>query len=168
MLPRFHFSVEYFEDLRNVNHCEFVIMNADPVSGKYSLQNQLRTWSALKRERAAAQDKAQSLVQPESPIPVRKRWGGCPNGCEHGKDKSADSKRRQDWPAMKNKCDGSNDNFECYENELGSPAVPFSEAEDDPRGQVGSLSTLGSFLSSKISSCLKHFYFKKNRPLLSR
>lgn len=144
VLPRFHFSVEYFEDLRNVNHCEFVIMNADPVSGKYSLQNQLRTWSALKRERAAAQDKAQLLVRPESPIPVRKRWGGCPNGCEHGKDKSTDGKRRQDLSVTNNKCDSFNGNIESYENELGSPAVPFSEAGDDPRGQVRSSSTLGS------------------------
>lgn len=51
----YHFSVEYFEDLRNVNHCEFLIMRKSQDSGKYILENKLRTWSELKKERAAAQ-----------------------------------------------------------------------------------------------------------------
>lgn len=61
----YHFSVEYFEDLRNVNHCEFLIMRKSLDSGKYILENKLRTWSELKRERAAAQaikDKDKSKV----------------------------------------------------------------------------------------------------------
>ncbi|EER37212.1 phosphoglycerate mutase family domain-containing protein [Histoplasma capsulatum H143] len=32
----YHFSVEYFEDLRNVNHCEFVIMKKNDDDGKIS------------------------------------------------------------------------------------------------------------------------------------
>lgn len=69
LMKWYHFSVEYFEDLRNVNHCEFVVMKLNPDSGKFILQNQLRTWSELRREEAEA------MAQPESPIPVRKRWG---------------------------------------------------------------------------------------------
>lgn len=69
LMKWYHFSVEYFEDLRNVNHCEFVVMKLNPDSGKFILQNQLRTWSDLRREEAEA------MAQPESPIPVRKRWG---------------------------------------------------------------------------------------------
>lgn len=46
---RYHYSVEYFEDLRNINHCEFVIMKRDP-SNKFILQNTLRTWSAYQLE----------------------------------------------------------------------------------------------------------------------
>ncbi|KAI9706144.1 MAG: hypothetical protein M1812_008253 [Candelaria pacifica] len=134
LMKWFHFSVEYFEDLRNVNHCEFVTMNADPISGKYTLQNQLRTWSALKRERAAAQDKAQVIVQPESPIPVRKRWGGCPEGCDHAKDKLGDIKPRQKSADISSRYD---DTIASPDTELGTPAVPLSEAEDDPRGQMG-------------------------------
>ncbi|KAI9696021.1 MAG: hypothetical protein M1836_005852 [Candelina mexicana] len=130
--------VEYFEDLRNVNHCEFVIMNSNPDSGKYTLQNQLRTWSALKREHAAAIDKAQGMVQPESPIPVRKRWGGCPNGCAHGKEVLSDSKRRQDSSDTGSKHDCLTDKLQSYKTELGSPAVPLSETEDEARGQVES------------------------------
>lgn len=69
LMKWYHFSVEYFEDLRNVNHCEFVVMKLNADSGKFILQNQLRTWSDLRREEAEA------MAQPESPIPVRKRWG---------------------------------------------------------------------------------------------
>ncbi|RDL41271.1 Phosphoglycerate mutase-like protein [Venustampulla echinocandica] len=109
LMKWYHFSVEYFEDLRNVNHCEFLIMRKKEDSGKYILENKLRTWSELKRERlalTAAKDKSsgstpqmsdkdkekeKKLAESSSghsssiPIPVRKRWGGCPNGCDHGK-----------------------------------------------------------------------------------
>lgn len=68
LMKWYHFSVEYFEDLRNVNHCEFVVMKLNPDSGKFLLQNQLRTWSELRR------GEAEAMAQPESPIPVRKRW----------------------------------------------------------------------------------------------
>lgn len=106
----YHFSVEYFEDLRNVNHCEFLIMRKKEDSGKYILENNLRTWSELKKERLAAaaakeklpsssttqlsekeKEKQKKLLEAAttqgtaSPIPVRKKWGGCPNGCDHGK-----------------------------------------------------------------------------------
>lgn len=50
----YHFSVEYFEDLRNVNHCEFLIMRKSEENGKYILQNPLRTWSELKLQQIAA------------------------------------------------------------------------------------------------------------------
>lgn len=69
LMKWYHFSVEYFEDLRNVNHCEFVVMKLNQETGKFALQNQLRTWSGMGRE------KAEAMVQPKSPVPVRKRWG---------------------------------------------------------------------------------------------
>ncbi|RAL67953.1 hypothetical protein DID88_008677 [Monilinia fructigena] len=34
LMKWYHFSVEYFEDLRNVNHCEFLIMRKSNDSGK--------------------------------------------------------------------------------------------------------------------------------------
>ena len=85
LMKWYHFSVEYFEDLRNVNHCEFVVMKLNPDNQKYVLQNQLRTWSELKRERANSK-----AAEPQSPIPVRKRWGGCQDG-----DRGDDFARRQ-------------------------------------------------------------------------
>ncbi|KAI2634268.1 phosphoglycerate mutase-like protein [Hypomontagnella submonticulosa] len=99
LMKWYHFSVEYFEDLRNVNHCEFLIMKKQEDSGKYDLQNNLRTWSELRRERAAIKAKEdKELVdsgkekepnklerQNSTPVPPRK-WGGCPQGCDHGKN----------------------------------------------------------------------------------
>jgi len=98
----YHFSVEYFEDLRNVNHCEFLIMRRNDDSGKYILENNLRTWSGLKRERelalqAALKEKGEdgkengnskdvsTLARSGSTVEIRRRWGGCPNGCNHDK-----------------------------------------------------------------------------------
>ena len=88
LMKWYHFSVEYFEDLRNMNHCEFVVMKLND-NGKYVLQNQLRTWSELKRERANSKS---SITEPESPIPVRKRWGGC---LQSDGDRGDDFARRQ-------------------------------------------------------------------------
>lgn len=94
---RYHWSVEYFEDLRNVNHCEFIVMKQSETNKKYILQNELRTWSELKRRAAAAGGTTSTSTTPsrthshsaltDSPtitIPTR-RWGGCVNGCNHDK-----------------------------------------------------------------------------------
>jgi hypothetical protein len=127
LMKWYHFSVEYFEDLRNVRHCEFLIMRKQEESGKYKLESKLRTWSELRRERAIQTgkeiegkeiegkdvkgevqeeqveavseesgkskdslklDKALSTTSPviaASPVEPRRRWGGCPNGCNHDK-----------------------------------------------------------------------------------
>jgi hypothetical protein len=71
LMKWYHWSVEYFEDLRNINHCEFVVMAKHKDNGKYNLKNQLRTWTQYKVEREAHQAALQA-----SPVPVRKRWGG--------------------------------------------------------------------------------------------
>ncbi|KAK1832158.1 hypothetical protein QBC39DRAFT_257354 [Podospora conica] len=103
LMKWYHFSVEYFEDLRNVNHCEFLIMRQHDETGKYILENKLRTWSELKREKQALKDKAAAegngngngatrdtatLTRAMSSTTVltkSRRWGGCPNGCNHDK-----------------------------------------------------------------------------------
>lgn len=102
LMKWYHFSVEYFEDLRNVNHCEFLVMKKQAESGKYLLENKLRTWSELRRERAALKAKAdvdRESVREDGAVPVKdvikaaehvsapavqRRWGGCPEGCSHG------------------------------------------------------------------------------------
>ncbi|KAJ5294032.1 hypothetical protein N7508_008853 [Penicillium antarcticum] len=87
LMKWYHWSVEYFEDLRNINHCEFVVLTHNPENGKYTLQNKLRTWSDLKkgRERENAA-KGQIHVPTSLPahVPIRRKWGGCPDGCTHG------------------------------------------------------------------------------------
>ncbi|KAK5134538.1 hypothetical protein LTR08_006323 [Meristemomyces frigidus] len=96
LMKWYHWSVEYFEDLRNVNHCEFVTLAQDASTGKFVLENQLRTWSELKRLKKAEQARddpqrrntlsaflAKELLLAESPrIPAR-QWGGCAGGCDH-------------------------------------------------------------------------------------
>ncbi|KAL4906128.1 hypothetical protein BDW74DRAFT_151341 [Aspergillus multicolor] len=91
LMKWYHWSVEYFEDLRNINHCEFVIMKLNQDS-RYVLQNQLRTWSELKmeKERERQQEHAAKGLEPANPtpsetaVPIRRKWGGCPDGCNHG------------------------------------------------------------------------------------
>nr|POE99507.1 broad-range acid phosphatase det1 [Quercus suber] len=97
LMKWYHWSVEYFEDLRNVNHCEFIVMQQNPESGKFLLQNQLRTWSELKRQKAQ-QNRAEEArkdpqrrntlssflaKQDESPSIPPQQWGGCLEGCNH-------------------------------------------------------------------------------------
>ena len=98
LMKWYHWSVEYFEDLRNVNHCEFIVMKQSPTNGKYILENELRTWSDLKK-RAATDGKTNSTPTSSRPAPLAgtsgnstsspvvpiRRWGGCANGCNHDK-----------------------------------------------------------------------------------
>ncbi|WEW55037.1 hypothetical protein PRK78_000465 [Emydomyces testavorans] len=98
LMKWYHFSVEYFEDLRNINHCEFVVMKQNVDDGKYILQNHLRTWSELKIQRDLEKQKERAVreatfgsdlasmspVTIGSPTPIRRKWGGCPDGCNHG------------------------------------------------------------------------------------
>lgn len=91
LMKWYHWSVEYFEDLRNINHCEFVVLKLNPDNGKYVLQNNLRTWSEMRREKELEiqQERASKGLSPapipsEAPVPASRRWGGCPDGCNHG------------------------------------------------------------------------------------
>ncbi|KAL2755140.1 hypothetical protein ACRALDRAFT_1077231 [Sodiomyces alcalophilus JCM 7366] len=96
LMKWYHFTVEYFEDLRNINHCEFLIMRMNDESGKYILENKLRTWSQLRRERALLlKEKDDDKVAKYSAPP--RRWGGCPDGCNHKRP----YKRREDLEILR-------------------------------------------------------------------
>lgn len=82
LMAWYHYSVEFFEDLRNINHCEFLVMKLGS-NGKYVLQNQLRRWTDLRRERAA-QRKSISASSPPQHIPVH-RWAAHNNANESTK-----------------------------------------------------------------------------------
>jgi hypothetical protein len=93
LMKWYHWSVEYFEDLRNVNHCEFIVMKQSDSNGKYILQNELRTWSDLKKRAtvtggstptSSRQSTLTTTANSSPTIPTR-RWGGCANGCNHDK-----------------------------------------------------------------------------------
>ncbi len=104
LMKWYHFSVEYFEDLRNINHCELLIMSKKEENGKYQLDTKLRTWSELRREREKERAKSKAdeakdvnghfkdgakldrALSAPSPVTAPRRWGGCPNGCDHDKN----------------------------------------------------------------------------------
>lgn len=109
LMKWYHFTVEYFEDLRNINHCEFLIMRKDEETGKYALENQLRTWSELRRQRQELEGTngtngangtpnkdAEKLSRSKTFISLR-RWGGCPNGCNHRRQ----YKKREDLETLR-------------------------------------------------------------------
>ncbi|KFY46196.1 hypothetical protein V494_00569 [Pseudogymnoascus sp. VKM F-4513 (FW-928)] len=160
LMKWYHFSVEYFEDLRNVNHCEFLIMRKHEDSGKFILENKLRTWSELARERLLKEKSEKELSEekaakeaipspmsethmavtgmkpgdlPSTPaVPKRKQWGGCPNGCDHGRYYY----RRENGVASHN----SSTNLaeappvrRAFQTRFQSSS---EEDEDDPRGRV--------------------------------
>lgn len=72
-------------------------MSKNPDNGKYVLENNLRTWSQLKRERkekAAKQDPQRRNTlsdflgkSADSPTLPPRRWGGCADGCNHANDR---------------------------------------------------------------------------------
>ena len=73
-------------------------------NGKYTLDTKLRTWSELKREKALKnKERDPNAVDEETKLPrnktfvVTRRWGGCPNGCNH----TNHYKKRQDLDALR-------------------------------------------------------------------
>ncbi|CAG1985764.1 unnamed protein product [Fusarium graminearum] len=115
LMKWYHFTVEYFEDLRNINHCEFLIMRKQE-NQKYLLENKLRTWSDLRRERKDKKEKDEdkdcSKLPRTKTFVVTRRWGGCPNGCDHGRGYA----KREDLEVMRKK-----------DHENGGPA-PYGES----------------------------------------
>lgn len=138
---RYHWSVEYFEDLRNVNHCEFVIMRQNMDSGKYILESQLRTWSELKRERAkeraeearnnpTRRNTLSAFLKKSEPSPdlKPKQWGGCVGGCDHHHER---------YPRRELKDIGLPPAAEAAENSE-------NEADDHPLGDKEAVPTDGT------------------------
>lgn len=87
LMKWYHYSVEYFEDLRNVEHCEFVVMKLREDTGKYDLQTELRTWSGYKKEveenRYTCPPLSRDMII-KPPLWGDRKFGGCVNGCNHG------------------------------------------------------------------------------------
>jgi hypothetical protein len=96
LMKWYHWSVEYFEDLRNINHCEFIVMKQNYDNGKFILQNELRTWSDMKRKKALENAgnvvKKEEVKKEEQP---RRMWGGCAMGCDHAGKEYPRRPRRQ-------------------------------------------------------------------------
>jgi broad specificity phosphatase PhoE len=148
LMAWYHYSVEFFEDLRNINHCEFLVMKLG-TNGRYVLQNQLRRWTDLRRERAERRSisaaSAASQTQSEIPnIPVRrwtsKRSGNDATGSTFGKR-----------PVRQNTADMFKDDGDIEE-----------EKEEDIENQAGAECPPEEILESKQAAV------KKSSNLLSR
>lgn len=105
-------------------------------SGKYILQNQLRTWSDLKKRAAAMEGNANSAVPKGPPkpreaspsVPLR-RWGGCANGCNHDRIVYPRRARRQntsDFLGTKDKDAKKLDTDVAHAGTNGSPVATKS------------------------------------------
>ncbi|QDS70687.1 hypothetical protein FKW77_001473 [Venturia effusa] len=94
LMKWYHWSVEYFEDLRNVNHCETIVMKQNLDNGKFVLQNNLRTWSDLRRRTTQTDLTQLARKKSASQLPSR-IWGGCVNGCHHATHNLPHRVRRQ-------------------------------------------------------------------------
>lgn len=138
--------MEHFEDLRNINHCEFIVMKLENDSGKYNLQNKLRTWTELKRERAIAEGRTLETKPGEASISPRKIWGGCPLGCDHTKFKPSFRRKRENTAEFGRKDKSAIEKAELNrkqslgknaENSVELVYTQSPEFSDDPRGRTG-------------------------------
>jgi broad specificity phosphatase PhoE len=169
LMKWYHFSVEYFEDLRNVHHCEFLIMRKED-SGKYILENQLRTWSEVRREREAERKEKEkeggiemekpaeksnegtlSLTGTLSPTQKRKQWGGCPDGCDHGQNYFKKEKSIHNMQ-LNGKQAHPGDSLVCRRPAAHRWHSSPEEDEDDPRGLVGPKVDVQKCLDDVVSS----------------
>lgn len=83
-------------------------MKQNHENGKYILENQLRTWSELKRQRAESEfappQRQKTLssflaMTEESPVIPARKWGGCIEGCKHEDElypRRASQQKKQD------------------------------------------------------------------------
>lgn len=130
LMKWYHYSVEYFEDLRNVEHCEFVVMKLETEGdeqGRYILENKLRTWSELKGGRRGN-------------VPVRNRWGGCAEDFERGVLGGREVRRRntgEEFLEEQESKGGGNGGGKSGKDEIKDAVLNDDEKEDDPRGRVG-------------------------------
>lgn len=147
LMKWYHFSVEYFEDLRNVGHCEMTVLKKSD-SGKFVLQNELRTWSELRRERAARG--SMSAGSPDQPIPTRRRWGGCHDKCN---DPHHDHSITKKLPKRQNTADLFKDDSELLSmspHKLRSSTSLPKEQDNTPTEQ--SVSTPNTVIERDFST----------------
>lgn len=142
LMKWYHFSVEYFEDLRNVGHCEMTVLKRSD-TGKFVLQNELRTWSALRRERAARG--SMSAGSPDQPIPTRRRWGGCHDKCSDPRHDHSTSSTKK-LPRRQNTADLFKDDSELLgdnpQKTQSSSSLARQVMQDDPDQSSSTSSTV--------------------------
>ncbi|KAF2430155.1 phosphoglycerate mutase-like protein [Tothia fuscella] len=145
LMKWYHWSVEYFEDLRNVNHCEFIVMKKED-NGKYVLQNELRTWSDFARQREASKGKDGGITSSTTPKPIRK-WGGCVDGCDHKKFHMPHRPKRQNTLDESTLAKGAANEKEDHPAGTGGGGADVEDATAPLRNKSKSSKLLGSTAS---------------------
>lgn len=107
-------------------------------SGRYILENELRTWSELKRRAAKDGSAGTPTTTSSRPTPLNgvgltssptiptRRWGGCVNGCNHDK---------LNWPRRpmrKNTLEYSGGQSQQLPPPAKNPLTPLDDEEDHP------------------------------------
>lgn len=125
-------------------------MRQNEESGKYTLQNQLRTWSELKKRAAIMNGNGTVASGPPNPrdaspsIPTRK-WGGCADGCNHAHINYPRRTRRQNTAELL----GSKERRADKPDTNGSPVEKVTEkvihlevkTQDDAIGNSSAISS---------------------------
>ena len=146
LMKWYHWSVEYFEDLRNVNHCEFIVMKKNPESGRYVLQNQLRTWSELKRERLSRGSFSPSVAPS---VPTRRRWTSCSDSGESLRHGHSPRKppQRQDTAELFSEVNELVSEAPSRRSDTGSPRAQREDRESEGLWQTLSETDTGEWRS---------------------
>ena len=143
LMAWYHYSVEFFEDLRNINHCEFLVMKLG-MNGRYVLQNKLRRWTDLRRERAERRSiSAQSGPPPDTTvpnIPVR-RWASKRSGNDaSGSTLGRRPVRQNTADLFRDDDDEAEEREEDIENKAGAECPP-EESQEPPRASLKKVSS---------------------------
>jgi hypothetical protein len=146
LMAWYHYSVEFFEDLRNINHCEFLVMKLG-ANGRYVLQNNLRRWSDLRRERAARKSVSSPATEPIPSIPVR-RWA------THRSANDPSGSTLPFQPRRKNTADMFRDEHELKEEPEDEDISPAQTRTKSQQDQGGSSSQTQLFGQSQTSSTM--------------
>lgn len=136
LMAWFHYSTEYFEDLRNINHCEFLVMKLG-TNGRYMLQNKLRTWTDLRRERAQRRSISAASPPQDSSIPTIpvRRWTSKRSGNDGTGRTVGRRPVRQNTADLFKDDEDSDERVEDIENQAGKecPPEPVKPAASSPR-----------------------------------
>lgn len=159
--------METFEDLRNINHCEFVIMNRSPDTNKFVLENRLRTWSEMKRRATiSGKDRRQSsvtqAVTAQAQVPVR-QWGGCVDGCNHRGSDRATRRRRAEGDNGTSTDNNESRKPSTIGEEKSAPETTTSPVEEGKQHQLPPISIPAANVPQTQPSATQST--GKNKPL---
>lgn len=162
LMAWYHYSVEFFEDLRNINHCEFLVMKLAK-NGKYILQNQLRRWSDLKRERAAQRRSISAQSPPHIPV---HRWAAAHKAPDAMQEppRLVLPQRRNTADLFKDEEDGSEQSGSLSHSSLRNESQQASNVPPNEHGRRESEHEVNSRTESSLTASLQRLATSPSQP----